>query len=421
MQHKIPVQQLVEQAGPQINEMVTAIETCVHCGFCLPTCPTYQVLGEEMDSPRGRIFLMKSVLEGDLDLEESMPYIDRCLGCQACVTVCPSGVRYGELITPFRAFAETRRSHKPVERLQRKVIQETLPYPGRVRSAARLGKIGRPFAKALPREFSGMLAMLPERLPAAEPLPVLFAAEGKRRARVALLTGCVQQALAPEINWATLRVLAKNGVEVLLPPEQGCCGALAMHAGEQEQARQLAAKNLNAFPKGLDAILTNTAGCGSGMKEYGLLFKGTALEEDAAEFARNVQDVSEFLDELGLQPPPALPQPLVVAYHDACHLAHAQGITQAPRRLLMAIPNLTLKEIPEAELCCGSAGTYNLEHPEIAGALGKRKAANILVTSSQAVAMGNIGCMVQIRKALREANAGLPVYHTLQVLDMAYG
>jgi glycolate oxidase iron-sulfur subunit len=235
-----------------------------------------------------------------------------------------------------------------------------------------------------------------------------------------LLIGCVQDALAPEINWATLRVLAHNGVEVVIPPQQGCCGALMLHTGEERRARQLARRNLRAFPADVDAILTNAAGCGSGMKEYGLLFRGTTEEEAAVAFARRVKDVSAFLAELGIQPPPPLAHPIKLAYHDACHLAHAQAVTEAPRQLLRSVPNLTLLEIPSSEICCGSAGTYNIEQPDVAHKLGRRKAENILTTGCDAVAAGNIGCIVQIGAHLQQLNQPLPIYHTLEILDRAY-
>jgi len=241
-----------------------------------------------------------------------------------------------------------------------------------------------------------------------------------RRARVALLSGCVQQVLAPSINWATLRVLAHNGVEVVIPRRQGCCGSLALHTGEAEQARTLARRNLGLFPADVDAIVTNAAGCGSGMHEYGLLFAGTVDEARARTFAKRVQDVSVFLAALGLSAPPSLPEPLTLAYHDACHLGHAQRVTAQPRQLLQAIPNVTLVEIGEGELCCGSAGVYNLEQPELAGQIGARKAQHILATGAQAVATGNIGCMTQIQTHLRALGQALPVWHTMEVLDQAY-
>ena len=416
MQHTIPVDQL----GPTGEEMARAVEKCVHCGFCLPTCPTYVTLGEEMDSPRGRIFLMKSALEGGLTVEDTLPFVDRCLGCMACVTACPSGVQYAELLTPYRARVESQRPRTLMEKLTRTLVRETLPYPARFRWAAATGRLVAPLRRLLPASLSVMLSLLPDSLPPnSKPLPRVHPAEGKRRARVALLAGCVQQVLAPDINWATLRVLARNGVEVVIPEGQGCCGALMMHTGDEATARAQARRNLGVFPADVDAVITNAAGCGSGMKEYGLLFKGRAEADAAQAFTRKVKDVSEFLAELGIEPPPASP-PVKMAYHDACHLAHAQRITEAPRRLLRAIPNVTLLDIPEGELCCGSAGTYNVEQPALAGAIGQRKAQNILRTGAEVVVTGNIGCMVQIRTHLRRLSKPLPVLHTMEALDRAY-
>ncbi|MBX3015847.1 MAG: glycolate oxidase subunit GlcF [Caldilineaceae bacterium] len=417
MQHTIPLETL----GAQGPAMAHAVDKCVHCGFCLSACPTYKVLGEEMDSPRGRIYLMKEQLEGTLELNEVTPYVDRCLGCMACVTACPSGVEYGELLAPFRAQAEAERSRTPMDRLTRRLVCETLPYPGRFRLAATLGRFATPMRPLLPAKLGAMLDLLPAELPAAQPLPTFYPAEGTRRARVAFLAGCVQQVLAPAINWATIRVLARNGVEVVIPAGQGCCGSLSMHTGAASQAQALARKNLAIFPQDVDAIVTNAAGCGSGMKEYGLLFAGTSQETAARDFAAKVKDVSVFLQELGLVTPSALAEPLTIAYHDACHLAHAQRVTRQPRQLLAAIPNVTLREVPEGELCCGSAGTYNLEQPEIARQLGERKANNILTTGAQAVVTGNIGCMMQINTHLQAQGKSLPLYHTMELLAMAYG
>lgn len=416
MRHAIPIDQL----GPRGPLMARAVETCVHCGFCLATCPTYHVLGEEMDSPRGRIFLMKSALEGDLSIEATLPFVDRCLGCLSCVTTCPSGVQYQELLTPFRARAEDGRSRSLMKHVQRALVRETLPYPNRFRLAARAGRLARSVKGLIPRELRGMLSLLPDDLPSALPLPKVHPAEGQRRARVALLIGCVQNVLSPEINWATLRVLAKNGVEVVIPDDQGCCGALMLHTGDDRRAKQLARRNVRAFPRDVDAILTNAAGCGSGMHEYGLLFKGEREAGDAIEFGKRVKDVSVFLDELGFIAPPPWPQPLKLAYHDACHLAHAQGVTAAPRRLLRSIERVALLDIPSSEICCGSAGTYNLEQPEVAEQLGRRKAQNILSTGCDAIAAGNIGCLVQIDAHLKRLHRPLPIYHTLEILDRAY-
>ncbi len=414
MRHSIPVESL----GPQAPSMAEAVASCVHCGFCLPACPTYLALGEEMDSPRGRILLMKGALEGELSQEEVLPHIDRCLGCLACVTACPSGVEYGELLTPFREMTERRRSRSAMEELTRTLTNQTLPYPGRFRAAAVLGRLTKVFKPFLPGALRTMLDLLPEKLPPRVSLPPISPARGKRRARVALLSGCVQQVLTPGINRATVNVLTSNGVEVVIPPRQGCCGALSMHTGAADQARALARRNFDAFNLSeVDAVVTNAAGCGSGMHEYPLLFAGEAEEQAARDFAGKVQDVTVFLDALGIEPPPALPAPMKVAYHDACHLAHAQGVTDAPRRLLGAVPNLTLVPIPEGEICCGSAGSYNIEQPEIAAQLGQRKAKAILGTGAQAVVTGNIGCMTQIDSHLQRLGEPLPVFHTLELLN----
>ena len=413
MRHSIPVDSL----GPQAPSMAEAVASCVHCGFCLPACPTYLALGEEMDSPRGRILLMKGALEGELSQEEVLPHVDRCLGCLACVTACPSGVEYGELLTPFREMTEKRRSRSTMEELRRTLTNQTLPYPGRFRAAAVLGRYTKVFKPFLPATLRTMLDLLPERLPPRVKLPELAPAKGERRARVAFLSGCVQQVLTPQINPATVDVLTRNGVEVVIPPRQGCCGALSMHTGAADQARELAKRNLDAFDlNDIDAVVTNAAGCGSGMHEYPLLFAGEAEEQAARDFAGKVQDVTVFLDALGIEPPPALPAPMTVAYHDACHLAHAQGVTDAPRRLLAAVQNLTLVPIPEGEICCGSAGSYNIDQPEIAADLGQRKARAILSTGAQAVVTGNIGCMTQIDNHLRRLGKQLPIYHTVELL-----
>ena len=416
MQHELPVSEL----GPQGPAMARAIESCVHCGLCLAACPTYKVLGEEMNSPRGRIFLMKEALEGSLSVDEVLPFVDRCLGCMACVTACPSGVQYGELLTPFRARAEGMRRRSISDSIVHRLVRQTLPYPRRFRIAVRLGKLGRNARALLPSSLRPMLDILPESLSKAAPLPPLIHAQGTRRARIALLAGCVQNVLAPEINSATVRVLARNGVEVVIPQGQGCCGSLPLHIGEADQARSLARRNLAAFPLDVDAIITNAAGCGSGMHEYGLLFAGAPDEEAARSFAHKVMDISLFLYRLGLDTPPPLPERVRVAYHDACHLAHAQHITAEPRALLSSIPNLELMEIAEGDLCCGSAGVYNLEQPTIARQLGDRKARNILAVTPDVVATGNIGCMMQLRTHTHRQGHALPVLHTVTILDRAY-
>ena len=411
MQHQIPVEKL----GKEGEVMAHAVEACVHCGFCLPTCPTYVVLQEEMDSPRGRIFLMKEVLEGNLGLEEALPYLDRCLACQACVTACPSGVPYGELIATFRLWSEEKRHRFPLERVFRLGLLRTLPYPERCRPLAKLGAGLKPLLRPLPlpKPLKAPLALLPDRLPEEAPYGEVYPAKGERRARVGLLLGCAQRVLRPSINQATIRVLQENGVEVVAVPEQACCGALNLHAGDKEGARALARKNLKAF-RDVDYVVTNAAGCGSGMKEYPLLFRGEPEEEEARALAAKVKDLSVLLDELGFTPPPPPRRPLRVAYHDACHLAHAQGVREAPRRLLQAA-GLEVLEPREWELCCGSAGTYNLFQPEIAEALGRRKAENLKATGADLVATGNIGCLTQI-----QAYLDLPVLHTAELLALLY-
>ena len=416
MQHQIDAEKL----GPPGAAMAKAIQACVHCGLCLPACPTYQVLGEEMDSPRGRIYLMKHVLEGEIPAAEAQLYLDRCLGCGACVPACPSGVAYGQLLTGYRAATADRRQASWLDAVTRKLLVETLPYPDRFRTAFAAGRIGRAVQRLLPEAWRGLLDFLPATVPKSAPLPDMFAARTRRRARVALLSGCVQSVLAPEINWATLRVLAHNGVETIVPAAQGCCGAILMHLGEHERARQLARHNMEIFPQDVDAILTNAAGCGSGMHDYPLLFAGTDEQAAAEAFAARVQDVSVFLDRLGLAPPGPLPAPLRVAYHDACHLLHAQGVRGEPRRLLASVPNVELLELPDGGLCCGSAGVYNLIQPEIARQLGDRKVARILETDADAVVTGNIGCLTQIQLHLRRQSQDLPVYHTMTLLDRAY-
>jgi glycolate oxidase iron-sulfur subunit len=402
--------------------MVRAIEACVHCGFCLPTCPTYITMGEEMDSPRGRIFLMKEVLEGRMDPGMAEPFIDNCLGCQACVTSCPSGVQYGELITPYRAWTEPGRNRGFLDRFRRRLLLFTLPHPGRFRTSITVGRWIRPLRRGLPKILAGMLEMVPVGRERSEGLREVYPAIGRRKARVGLLAGCAQQVLSPGINRAAIRVLNRNGVEVVVPATQACCGALAMHIGAEKEARATARRNLAAFPDDLDAVITTAAGCGSGMKEYGLLFRDEPDENNAKVLAEKTQDICAFLDFIGFTPPEdAVGEGQIVAYHDACHLAHAQGVRDAPRRLLETIPGLTLRNPTESEICCGSAGTYNIEHPDTARILGRRKAQNLTATGAEVIATGNIGCLVQIAKHLAETGVPAPVRHTIELLDSKTG
>ena len=452
MQHAIDPDALRTEVGAAAAPMANAVSACVHCGFCLPACPTYVELGEEMDSPRGRIVLMKEALEGSLDLEEALPHIDPCLGCMSCVTACPSGVEYGELLMPFRELAEGRRQRSLFDRFWRGLMLGTLASPARLRWMLRLGRLAAPFRSLLPARLAAPLDLLPGPPDRAEVGLGVFPAVGDRRARVALLAGCAQQVLAPRIHRATIEVLTGRGVEVVVPKEQACCGSLAFHAGDARRARAAGGSLLRILgSEGMlgeiagkvDAVLTNAAGCGSGLKEYGLLFAGRPEEAAARALAAKVKDVSTFLAGLDSPSPssspspspPSLPQsspprfsqpqslrrPLRVVYHDACHLAHAQAERAAPRRLLAQSPGVTLVEPRDWEICCGSAGIYNLEEPELAARLGRRKAEALLEGEPDVIATGNIGCLTQIESHLRRLGAAVPVRHTMEILASAHG
>ncbi|KAA5545231.1 4Fe-4S dicluster domain-containing protein [Roseiconus nitratireducens] len=417
MRHEIKAQAY----GPMGEPMAKAVSTCVHCGFCLSACPTYQELGTETDSPRGRIILMKEVLEGKLPLETAAPHLDACLGCLACVPACPSEVQYGDLISPFRALHQGQQKRTIGSRIKRMLAQRTLPFPKRFRLAARTGRLAKPLRSLLPAPLRVMLELLPDSLPAAQPLKSHYPAIGQTRGRVAMLRGCAQSVLDPDINVATIEVLNRNGIEVLVPPEQVCCGALSWHVGNLRQAQDFARRNLDAFPADVDAIVTNAAGCGSGMHEYPMILKGTPSEPTAVDFAGRVCDVSVYLAKLDrLEPIPACRPGLAIAYHDACHLSNAQGVRTEPRQLLSCIPGIQLREIADGHLCCGSAGTYNIDQPEIAASLGQQKAAGVIDTQAQIVAMGNIGCLTQIAKHLQLAGSAIEVRHTMQILRDAY-
>jgi len=406
--------------GPLGAPMAHAVEACVHCGFCLAACPTYREFGQEMDSPRGRIVLMKQVLEGELPLSAAQPHIDRCLGCLACEPACPSGVPYRDLISPFRAMTREKMARTPGEKLRRWLAAQTIPFPGRFRLAlvgARLSKLFRPF---VPHVLEPMLELAPDTVPPAAVLPRVTPAQGARRARVALLAGCAQQVLDPDINVATIEVLARNGVEVVVPEAQGCCGGLAWHTGDLGAARAFARRNLDAFPADVDAILTNAAGCGSAMHEYHLILRGTADEARAESLRKRIVDVSVFLARLGLREAPRGDGATKVAYHDACHLANAQGVRDEPRKLLRAIPGVELRELADAHLCCGSAGSYNMDQPETASSLGAQKARAVIATGATVVASGNIGCLTQLGVHLKKLGSPVRVRHTMQVLRDAY-
>ena len=401
-------------------ELTDLIEGCVHCGFCLPTCPTYKLWGEEMDSPRGRIVLMKELVETDTLSPEMVTHFDRCLGCMACVTACPSGVEYDKLITSTRAVVEERTKRPRSERLIRRGVYALFPHPQRLRPLVPLTAVGRRLGmiKLAANSRIRLLRTLGELAPrlnarkAREKTPAVTQPSGTSRGRVALLQGCVQRAFFGDVNAATARVLAAEGYEVHAPAAPRCCGALQYHEGDHDDARELARQTMDALDD-FDLIVVNAAGCGSAMKEYGHLFDGDAR---AAAFSRRVKDVTELLAEHEPRAP-RQPVDLKVAYHDACHLAHAQGVRQPPRALLSAIPGLELLEPAEPELCCGSAGIYNLLQPEAASALGARKAENLLATGAQAIAAANPGCTLQLNAHLAAQGRELPVYHPVQLLD----
>lgn len=416
MKHAIPE----ERFGPLTRPMAQAVEACVHCGFCLAACPTYRELGQEMDSPRGRIVLMKQVLEGTLTVEQAQPHVDRCLGCLACEPACPSGVPYRDLISPYRAMARNGRRRPTGERIRTLLTAWTLPYPSRLRLAARVGRWFR-FARPLvPGALRPMLDLLPPSLPPRQAWPEVYPAKGERRARVALLTGCAQDVFDPGITAATLAVLSHHGVEAVIPQGQACCGGLAWHTGDLEAARRFARRNLDAFPADVDAVITTAAGCGSALHEYGLILAGTADAERAAALASRVQDVCAFLGRLETRGDAGgFERPVRVAYHDACHLANAQGVRAAPRELLRAVTNLELCELADAHLCCGSAGTYNLDQPDIAASLGRQKIAAVIATGAEVVVSGNIGCLMQLRSHLRAAGSNIRALHTVEVLAAA--
>jgi glycolate oxidase iron-sulfur subunit len=405
------------------------IDKCVHCGFCLPVCPTYVLWNEEMDSPRGRIYLMKMVAEGAATINETwVGHFDTCLGCMACMTACPSGVDYAKLVEATRAQIERRYTRPGPEKRFRRFLFSIFTRPARLRAIllplrlyqkagleALVRRVG--ILKLLPAPLRAMEALLPQ-VPTQETLPELIRAQGERRRRVGLLLGCVQRVLFPQVNAATARVLAAEGCEVVVPAAQPCCGALLVHAGEEEQAVQLARQTIDAFENAqVDAVIINAAGCGSNVKEYGHLLRDDPQYAGRAKaFAAKCRDVSEFLAELA---PRATRHALRVrvAYHDACHLQHAQGVRSQPRALLRRIPQLQLLEIPEAAICCGSAGIYNLVQPEAATQLGDRKASHVAALDADMVVSGNPGCLLQLQSALPRAGRKLPVRHIVELLD----
>lgn len=411
------------------------ISRCVHCGLCLPTCPTYEVLGVEMDSPRGRIRLMKTVLEGRIapehDAYEEHMYV--CLDCRACETACPSGVEFGKLVEGARAQVERSRRRSPVARLVRWLAyRQLLPHHRRLAAFARMGHLARrsgadralaAIGRLIPpaRGLSAMLALVPDRAPASTPLPAVVPAIGPRRGRVALFQGCVMRAAFADTNAATARVLARNGIEVLVPEVQTCCGALHVHAGDPDGARELAKRNITAL-EGLDvdAIVVNAAGCGANLKEYGWLFRADpAWAARAERFSARVRDATEHLADVGLVAKPG-PLPLTAAYDDPCHLIHGQKISEQPRQLLEAIPELRLVPLGEADWCCGSAGVYNVTQPEISRQLLHRKIEHVKRADPQVLVTANPGCQMQLEAGIRQAGLDIEVVHLVDLLDRAY-
>jgi len=410
-------------ADPDIAEADKILRACVHCGFCTATCPTYVLLGDELDSPRGRIYLIKDMLENDKPASAEVAlHVDRCLSCLSCMTTCPSGVHYMHLVDHARAHIENTYKRPFLDRALRGLLARILPYPQRFRLALLGAWLARPLRFLLGGRLRAMLEMAPTSLSGRSPVdrPQVFAAEGPRRKRVALLAGCAQPVLKPGINEATIRLLTRHGVEVVIAEGAGCCGALPHHMGKSEQAHALARANIAAWTReiegeGLDGIVINASGCGTPIKDYGFMFReDTAWAAKAAQVSALARDVSEFLAEIGLAPV-KLPEAMTLAYHSACSLQHGQKVTAEPKRLLESC-GFAVRDVPEGHLCCGSAGTYNLLQPEIARRLRDRKIANIESTRPDAIATGNIGCIMQIA-----GGTGIPVLHTVELLDWATG
>ncbi|MCH2611597.1 MAG: (Fe-S)-binding protein [Pirellulales bacterium] len=408
---------------------------CVHCGLCTAACPTYAELGNENDSPRGRIYLMRAVRDGRAEMDDTVRgHLELCLDCRACETACPSGVQYGRIIEPFRVAMENElgEESKSSDWFHRFILFGLFPNrdklrkwlrPARIAQRLKLDKllIATGLWKLLPKRLGRMVTLLPQLKSEEKPIGNFLQAEGKRRARVALFTGCVQDVIFQHTNHATARVLQKNGCDVIIPQGQGCCGAIHYHSGAEEEARDLADQNLEAFKESfddLDAVIINAAGCGAMLKDYGHHWLDGS-EEARELFASKVKDVHEFLDELGFIPPSGRIE-ATATYHDACHLAHAQQIQAQPRNLLRQIPGLDLVELPESELCCGAAGTYNLTQPEMADRLADRKIKNIESTKAQLVLTANTGCLMQIDRERRMNGSPFTIMHPMDLLDLSY-
>ncbi|WP_282182688.1 glycolate oxidase subunit GlcF [Aliiroseovarius marinus] len=418
MQTHFTPEQLKDPAIERANEI---LRSCVHCGFCTATCPSYQVLGDELDSPRGRIYLIKDMLEAGRPADKkTVEHVDKCLSCLACMSTCPSGVHYMHLIDHARAHIEKTYKRPLFDRLLRWTLAQVIPYPRRFRLAMQGARLARPLRKFMPDpRLEAMLEMAPPKLPrkSANDAPQVFPAKGARKKRVALLTGCAQKALDTDINDATIRLLTRLGCEVVVAKGMGCCGALTHHMGKEDQSHAQAAANIAAWMRekrgdGLDAIVINTSGCGTTVKDYGFMFRNDALAEDAAAVSGMAMDISELLMTLDL---PEAQMDLRVAYHSACSLQHGQQVKTHPKTLLKKA-GFEVVEPADPHLCCGSAGTYNLMQPEISKELKKRKVANLEAKSPEIIAAGNIGCMMQIG-----SGTGIPVVHTVELLDWATG
>lgn len=414
---------LAQLADPDIAEANAILRACVHCGFCTATCPTYTLLGDELDSPRGRIYQIKDMLERDIPAPvETVKHIDRCLSCLSCMTTCPSGVHYMHLVDHARAHIEHTHTRPLMDRAMRHLLAFVLPKPFLFRLALIGASFAKPLARFLPGTLGAMFGLAPASVPPPSRVdrPQTFPAAGERHARVALMNGCAQQVLAPEINEATLRLLNRLGVEVVVAKGSGCCGALVHHMGRTDNSHDQAASNIRAWRRemdsgGLDAIIVNASGCGTTVKDYGFMFREDAvLKEDAARISDLTKDITEFLATLNLSAAKA-PEVLKVAYHSACSLQHGQKIADLPKELL-GNAGFDIRTPAEGHLCCGSAGTYNLLQPEIATRLRDRKVEHIEATAPDIIAAGNIGCMAQI-----SAGTDLPVVHTVELLDWATG
>ena len=419
MQTMFKPEQLKDPAIERSNQI---LRNCVHCGFCTATCPTYQILGDELDSPRGRIYLIKDMLENErVPDEKTVKHIDRCLSCLACMSTCPSGVHYMHLVDHARDYIEQKYKRPMSDRLLRWVLSRILPYPMRFRIALLGAKIGRPFARFMPdARLRAMLEMAPKIIPpvSRNDDPQTFAPKVARKKRVALMTGCAQKALNTDINDATIRLLTRLGCEVVVAEGAGCCGALTHHMGKTAESHGAAGKNIRAWAAemdgdGLDAIVINTSGCGTTVKDYGHMFRNDPLAVDAARVAGIAKDVSEVLMDLDL--PTGADQELTIAYHAACSLQHGQQIKTFPKDLLKKA-GFKVVEPSDPHLCCGSAGTYNLMQPEISKQLRDRKVRSIEAKNPDIIAAGNIGCMMQIGSA-----SGIPIVHTVELLDWATG